>query len=208
MQDEMTPDPGMEMEAAPAEGEVAEESAVEVVVAGDPDDPATRALLAEVERLLALAEPIELLVLADVQPVLHQGDAVGAELLLELVDLLEGAPDLVAAREALDPLHEDPAVPAAVEDGRPPGARDVFQLAFPEIRQDTWLGRVHRYRGDATSDFQSTPSWNWSPRETWMILDSMNTCRGRRSNSANRSISRPSCTNGGAFEEETRSRTG
>lgn len=45
----------------------------------------------------------------------------------------------------------------------PPGARGVFTLAFPEIREDTWIARVSRYRDDATSDVQGTPSWQYHP---------------------------------------------
>jgi hypothetical protein len=45
----------------------------------------------------------------------------------------------------------------------PPNSRAVFQLAFPEITEDTWMSRVQRYRGDASSDVQATPSWQYHP---------------------------------------------
>jgi len=45
----------------------------------------------------------------------------------------------------------------------PPGARGIFALAFPEIREDPWMGRLHRYRDDASSDVQSTPTFRYHP---------------------------------------------
>jgi len=45
----------------------------------------------------------------------------------------------------------------------PPGARGTLALAFPEIRQDPWLDRLNRYRDDATSDVQSTPTFRYHP---------------------------------------------
>ncbi len=46
----------------------------------------------------------------------------------------------------------------------PPGGRGIFALAFPEIRQDPWMGRLNRYRDDATSDVPSTPTFRYHPR--------------------------------------------
>jgi len=45
----------------------------------------------------------------------------------------------------------------------PPDARGIFALEFPEIRQDPWRGRLNRYRDDATSDVQSTPTFRYHP---------------------------------------------
>jgi hypothetical protein len=45
----------------------------------------------------------------------------------------------------------------------PPGASGALTLPFPELRQDPWLDRLRRYRPDAVSDVQSTPSYLYHP---------------------------------------------
>jgi len=45
----------------------------------------------------------------------------------------------------------------------PPGGRGMFSMAFPEIRQDPWMSRLNRYRDDASSDVQSTPTFRYHP---------------------------------------------
>jgi hypothetical protein len=45
----------------------------------------------------------------------------------------------------------------------PPGGRGMLTMAFPEIRQDPWMGRLNRYRDDAGSDDQSTPTFRYHP---------------------------------------------
>ena len=47
------------------------------------------------------------------------------QLILEVVDLGVGPLPLGLLGEALDPLDQHPAVPAAVEDGHPPGPRQM-----------------------------------------------------------------------------------
>src|SRR3954451_21432444 len=66
--------------------------------------------------LLARLEALELLLVGEVQPQLHEYRAVPGEHLLEPVDLVVGAPPLLDGGEALDTLDQDPAVPGAVED--------------------------------------------------------------------------------------------
>ena len=66
------------------------------------------------------------------------------ELLLELVDLGVGAPPLLLGREPLDPLDQDAAVPAAIEDRQPPGARQVTPEAPEIVVRPLFVGR----RGD------------------------------------------------------------
>ncbi|NIM62635.1 MAG: M1 family peptidase, partial [Acidobacteria bacterium] len=46
---------------------------------------------------------------------------------------------------------------------RPPGARGILSLAFPELKRDTWTGRLGGYRENATSDVQSTPTFRYHP---------------------------------------------
>ena len=71
----------------------------------------------------AVPEPAELLVLGDVDPELDEQDAVRDQLLFEVPDLTVAATVLVTGRESFDALHEDPAVPAAIEDRDSPGPR-------------------------------------------------------------------------------------
>ena len=76
-----------------------------------------RQLVLFICRLRTRLETPELLVPADLQPELEDQDAGGHELLLEGVDLGEGASPLAGCAESLDALHEDPPVPGAVVDG-------------------------------------------------------------------------------------------
>ncbi|TDI50523.1 MAG: M1 family peptidase [Acidobacteria bacterium] len=46
----------------------------------------------------------------------------------------------------------------------PSDARGIFALAFPEIRNDPWMGRLNRYRDDARSDVQNTPTFRYHPK--------------------------------------------
>ncbi|MEE8411125.1 MAG: M1 family aminopeptidase, partial [Acidobacteriota bacterium] len=46
----------------------------------------------------------------------------------------------------------------------PPDARGILALAFPEIRNDPWMGRLNRYRDDASSDVQNTPTFRYHPK--------------------------------------------
>src|SRR5512145_2714230 len=73
-------------------------------------------LPALVRRLRALLEALQLLGFRDVQPELHEHDAVLDELILERVDFRVGAAPLGLGREPLDALDEHPPVPAAVVD--------------------------------------------------------------------------------------------
>ena len=66
---------------------------------------------------------------------------------LEVVDLAVGAHPLLAAREALDPLDENPAVPRAVEDGHASPARDLR----PEAPQEVVALLVRRRGGELSS---------------------------------------------------------
>ena len=78
-------------------------------------------LPALVRQTLALLEAPQLFVLGDVHPVLHQDDAMGHQLRFEVVDLGVGPLPLGVGGEAFDALHQDAAVPRAVEDREPPG---------------------------------------------------------------------------------------
>ena len=66
------------------------------------------------------------------------------ELLLELADLGIGALPFLFGREALDPFDQDAAVPAAVEDREPPGARQVTPESPEVVLGALFVGR----RGD------------------------------------------------------------
>jgi hypothetical protein len=48
---------------------------------------------------------------------------------------------------------------------RPPGtgSRGFLPVAFRQLKIDPWLSRLDRYRVDATSDVQSTPTWQYYP---------------------------------------------
>ena len=45
----------------------------------------------------------------------------------------------------------------------PPGARSVYQLAFPELLRDAWSDRLSGYARNAASDVPSTPSYEYHP---------------------------------------------
>src|SRR3546814_19159616 len=64
---------------------------------------------------------------------LHYVGAVFHLLAFELFDLVSGAAPLRLARQAFDPLDEDAAVPAAVEDGHLAGARQFLPDAPQEM---------------------------------------------------------------------------
>src|SRR5258706_4095899 len=70
-----------------------------------------RELPSLVSRLLARLEAAQLLVLRDVDPVVHHDDPVVDKLLLELSDLGVGAPPFPLGPDPLNPLHQDAAVP-------------------------------------------------------------------------------------------------
>ena len=57
-----------------------------------------------------------LLVLVDVEPEFHEQGPVGGQLCLEFADFRVGSAPCRHRREAFDALHQDPAVPAPVED--------------------------------------------------------------------------------------------
>ena len=61
-------------------------------------------------------QPLVLRLLRDVEEELDDGRAVVALLGFELVDFVIAAPPLGLSREAFDPLDEDAALPAPVED--------------------------------------------------------------------------------------------
>ena len=106
----------------------------------------------------AFFQPLVLLGLGCVQENLHQPHAIGQQQCLEIIDFLEGIPPTRLRREAIDPLHQHPAVPGAIEHGdfaiagqalpEPPqimarrllarGRRDRPDLAEPRIKR-----RVH-----------------------------------------------------------------
>src|SRR4051794_3511745 len=93
--------------------------AVVVAVAG-PVAPILLRQLPALERVvLAAAEPGQLLLVADVQPELHQDASLDHQGTFESDDHLVGAPPLLLGGESLDPLDEHAAVPAAVEDAHP-----------------------------------------------------------------------------------------
>src|SRR5690606_4633598 len=70
-------------------------------------------------------EAPELLVLVDGEEQLDQYAAMGQQLLLEVADLPKGALPLGRAGQLLDPLHQHPPVPAAIEDGDAPVGRQA-----------------------------------------------------------------------------------
>ena len=91
-----------------------------------------------------LAEAVVLLLLGDVEEELHDHGAARGEHGFELVDLVIGAAPFRLAAEALDPLDEDPAVPAPVEDRDfARGGQPVPEA--PEVMMRLLLGRR---RGD------------------------------------------------------------
>src|SRR3712207_485945 len=73
--------------------------------------------------LLAPLEALELLLLGDVQPELHEDHPLGCERALERDDLLVGAPPLLLAGEPLHALDQRAPVPGAVEERDPSPAR-------------------------------------------------------------------------------------
>ena len=77
-------------------------------------------------------QPLVLRLLGDVEEELDDGRAVVALLRLELVDLVIGAAPFGLGGEALDPLDQDAAVPAAVEDRDLAGAGQPL----PEAPED------------------------------------------------------------------------
>ena len=85
----------------------------------------------------ARAEALELLLRGDVEKNLNQADAVVGEQPLEVVDLGVGAAPLRFAGEALDALHQDPAIPRAVEHHQLPGvgqaAPEAVQVGMPPL---------------------------------------------------------------------------
>src|SRR3546814_10948633 len=72
---------------------------------------------------------------------LHYVGAVFHLLAFELFDLVSGAAPLRLARQAFDPLDEDAAVPAAVEDGDLAGARQFLPEAPEEMAGLLLFGR-------------------------------------------------------------------
>src|SRR3546814_17068188 len=81
---------------------------------------------------------------------LHHGGAVFHLLAFELVDLVIGAAPLRLARQAFEPLDEDAAVPAAVEDGDLAGARQFLPEAQEEMAGFLLFGRSAEWTdGDA-----------------------------------------------------------
>ena len=92
-------------------------------------------------------EPAELLVVADVQPELHDDHALEHERALELHDLLVGPPPLLGRGVALEPLDQHPPVPAPVEHGH---AAEPGELAVepPEEVMALLVERRRRERGD------------------------------------------------------------
>ena len=88
--------------------------------------------------LLAVLEAPELLLAADVQPELDEDRAVVGQLFLEIVDFLVGAHPFSLAREALDALDQDSAVPAAIVDREAPEPRQVTPEA-PQVVMRAFL---------------------------------------------------------------------
>ena len=93
---------------------------------------------------LTILEAAQLLVGRDVQPELHEHDAVIGELLLERVDLVVGALPLRWRRESLDALDQHAAVPAAVENRDHARARQMPPEAPEVVMGALFVGR----RGD------------------------------------------------------------
>ncbi len=74
-------------------------------------------------------EALLLLLLADVKPELHEHRARVGQLPLELSDLLVGLLPLALGHVAFHPLHQDPPVPRAVENGELPFGRQLLPEA-------------------------------------------------------------------------------
>src|SRR6478752_733886 len=89
----------------------------------------------------ARVEAARLLFERDVQPELDQHYAAVHQLVLELVDLLVRALPLDLAREAFDALDQNPAVPAAIEDGDPAAARQMPPKAPQIVVCPLFVGR-------------------------------------------------------------------
>src|SRR5258706_4062586 len=91
------------------------------------------ALRFQIGRGLAVLEASQLLVGADRQPELCDHRAGLDQLLLEGVDLGEGPLPVLGRAETLDPLDQDPAMPAAVVNGDVALARQRAPEA-PQVR--------------------------------------------------------------------------
>src|SRR5258708_14917779 len=86
------------------------------------------------QRVLApRLEPPELLLVGDVHPELDQHHALFSQRSLELDDLVVGASPLLGARVPLDPLHQDAAVPAPIQDRHPAPAGKHGPEAAQEV---------------------------------------------------------------------------
>ena len=93
-----------------------------------------------VRRRFAFPETAQLLLVGNVQPVLHHDPTVLGELPLEIVDLPECPPPVVLAAKALDPFHQNAAIPGAVEDRHAAVRRDLPPKP-PEVVGLFLLGR-------------------------------------------------------------------
>src|SRR5262249_20879483 len=97
-------------------------------------------------RRLAVLESAQLLLGADGQPELDEDSAEIDLLTLEIVDLRIGALPFLRRGEALDALHQHPAVPGAVEDDHPSRGGQAAPEA-PEVRMGLllvgWSGDGH-----------------------------------------------------------------
>src|SRR4051812_14096986 len=83
--------------------------------------------------VLAVVEPLELFVGADLQPELDDDDSLEGVHPLELDDLLVGAAPLFGRGKALHALDEHPSVPTAIEHRHAAEARHVW-IEAPEER--------------------------------------------------------------------------
>ena len=112
--------------------------------------------LPRLERVVAAAdEPAQLLLVRHVHPELDHDHPLFGQGVLEVVDLLIGPAPLHLGRQVLDPLDQDPPVPAAVEDrhAAPSGQRrpEAPQEVVPQLvgRRVRRTGRRARGGGRA-----------------------------------------------------------
>src|SRR4051812_32364084 len=96
--------------------------------------------------LLALFEPPQLLVLADIQPELHHHAAVADQLLFKVVDFAISPPPVSLGAEAFHALNQNPPIPGPIKDRHQPMSRDVAPEP-PEVGLRAFLiggrGRGH-----------------------------------------------------------------